>query len=60
MQKKIFYWSPHINRNVATVKAVLNSIKSLNRYSEDYQTVLLNTFGEWNYFKNYNKDIKFL
>lgn len=38
----------------------MNSIKSLNRYSEDYQTVLLNTFGEWNYFKNYNKDIKFL
>ena len=27
--KKIFFWSPHIDPQVATVKSVINSLKSL-------------------------------
>ena len=50
MQKKVFYWSPHINEQVATVKAVLNSAHSLSKYSKDFRPYVINTFGEWNNF----------
>jgi len=47
MNKKIVYWSPHIN-HVATVNAVLNSVKSLLRYSKDkFTPEIINVFGEW-------------
>ena len=52
MQKKVFYWSPHINEQVATVKAVLNSAHSLSRYSKDFRPYIINTFGEWNNFSS--------
>ena len=58
--KKIYYWSPHINENIATVKAVLNSIKSLKKYSNEYQVSLVNSFGEWSSFKENNKEINFI
>ena len=32
--KKSFYWSPHINEQIATVKAVVNSALSLIKYSK--------------------------
>ena len=35
--KKIFYWSPYLT-NVATIKAVINSIKSIKKYSREYKT----------------------
>ena len=45
---KIFYWSPHIS-HVATVTAVINSIKSVKRYSSDkIQCKLIDSIGEWN------------
>ena len=50
MKKKVFYWSPHINHQVATVKAVLNSAYSLKRYSKKYEPMIINAFGEWNKF----------
>ena len=50
--KKIIYWSPHINPQIATVKAVLNSAKSLSNYDKNFQVSIINVFGEWNKFKN--------
>jgi len=52
MQKKIFYWSPHINEQVATVKAVLNSAKSLSKYESNFKPHIINAFGEWNNFSS--------
>ena len=49
--KKIFYWSPHINHQVATCKAVLNSAYSLQKYSKNFEPIIINCFGEWDYFK---------
>jgi len=49
--KKVFYWCPHINHQVATCKAVLNSAYSLKRYSKNFDPIIINCFGEWDYFK---------
>ena len=52
--KKIFFWSPHIDPQVATVKSVYNSIKSLSRYKKDLSLTILNVFGEWDNFNHQN------
>ena len=52
MIKKVFYWSPHINQQIATVKAVVNSAFSLAKYDKNYEPIILNVFGEWNPLKN--------
>ncbi len=52
MKKKVFYWSPHINREVATVKAVLNSAYGLKKYNKNFEPTIINAFGEWNEFSN--------
>ena len=56
-KKIVCYWSPFIS-NVATVKAVLNSALSIKLYSNnEYDSVILDVFGEWNfnfYEKKYN------
>ena len=36
MAKKIFYWGPFIDENIATKKAILNSATAINKYSKDY------------------------
>lgn len=51
--KKIFYWSPYLT-NVATIEAVINSIKSVKRYSKNFNPVLINVCGE---FDNYKTDL---
>ncbi len=52
MKKEIFYWSPFI-APVATVKAVINSACSLNKYSKnDYLSYIINVAGEWDIYKN--------
>ena len=44
--KKIFYWSPHLS-NVATIKNVINSAKSLKRFNDkEYEMKLLNALEE--------------
>tara|TARA_Y100000992_G_scaffold293385_1_gene251952 strand:- start:13025 stop:14185 length:1161 start_codon:yes stop_codon:yes gene_type:complete len=44
---KIFYWCPFINK-VATVKAVYNSVLSVNKFSKKkYEGVIIDAFGEW-------------
>ena len=45
--KKIFYWSPHLS-NVATIKNVINSAKSLKKFAKkDYEISIIDTIGEW-------------
>ena len=55
MKKKIYYWGPFLD-NVATVKAMVNSAKSINRYSSKYSSTLIDAMGEWKYFReNYTE-----
>ena len=58
---KVYYWSPFIS-NVATTSAVINSIKSIKKFSKNkINCKILNVFKEWDFFKNeidiYNIDI---
>ena len=46
MKKKIYYWGPFLD-NVATVKAILNSAYSMNKYSKFFETSIINAVGEW-------------
>ena len=58
---KIFYWSPFFD-NIATIKAVLNSAKSLLKYQKNntYDVSIINAIGEWDdYKKNSTDDIQF-
>lgn len=44
---KIYYWSPFINY-VATTNAVINSIKSINKYSkEKFNCLIVDVLKEW-------------
>ena len=46
MKKKIYYWGPFLE-NVATIKAIFNSAYSINRYSNSFETSIINAVGEW-------------
>ncbi len=54
---KNYFWSPHIDPQVATLKSVSNSLNSLARYEKKSQNFLINVFGEWDEhnFINVNK-----
>ena len=52
--KSIYYWSPFTSK-VATVKAVINSAYSLNKYSKEFDTFIINSFGEWD---EYTEELK--
>ncbi len=46
-KKTVCYWSPFIS-NVATVKAVINSALSINKYSnQTFESLIIDVFGEW-------------
>ncbi len=45
-KQKIFYWSPSLV-NIATNKAVINSVYSMNRYSKKFEASIVNFFGEF-------------
>ncbi len=48
---KVYYWSPFIS-NVATTRAVINSIKSIKKFSKNkLNCKILNVFKEWDFFK---------
>ena len=51
MKKKVVYWSPFTSY-VATVKAVINSAKSINLYSTNFQSIILDAVGEWDNYQN--------
>ena len=61
MKKKIYYWGPFID-NVATIKAILNSAYSFNKYSKSFETSIINAVGEWDEVNldQKNKYIKFI
>ena len=48
-KKSIFVWSPFISK-VGTVQNVINSLNSINKYS-NLNTNLINVFGEWDNYK---------
>ena len=52
MKKTIYYWSPFLTK-VGTVKSTLNSAISLAKFSNDYNVIIINIFGEWTKYKNY-------
>ncbi len=45
--KKNYFWSPHIDPQIATLRSVSNSINSLTRYEKNSKNFLINVFGEW-------------
>ena len=48
---KVYYWSPFISY-VATTSAVINSIKSINKFSRgDIRCKIINVFKEWDTFE---------
>ena len=61
MKKKIFYWSPFLSP-IATSRAVINSASSLIKFSHNYESSILNFFGEFNLYKDEieKKNIKLL
>ena len=57
-KKKIAFWSPHI-AEVATIKAVFNSAKSLKKFSHSkFEPEIIDAFGEWRKMTNNNSEIK--
>ena len=49
-KKKLYYWSPGFV-HIATFKAVINSANSIDKYSYNYESSLINFFGEFNQYK---------
>ena len=60
MKKIVCYWSPFISE-VATVKAVINSAISVNKYSNHkFEALIIDAFGEWRKkFTHEHNDLKF-
>ena len=44
--KKIFYWSPCLNR-VGTLYSTINSAISVKKYSKNFEPIIINSCGEW-------------
>lgn len=61
LKKEIYYWGPFIDK-VATIKAMINSSKSINKYSLKFKSTLVDATGEWkNYFDKTNyENLKFV
>ena len=53
--KTIYYWSPFISK-VATIKAVYNSVNSINKYSNNkLSPKIIDVYGEWESYKYFNQ-----
>ena len=54
---KIFYWSPFTSSKIATVKAVINSAASLNKFFKRnlFQISIIDAVHEW---KDFEEEIK--
>ncbi len=56
----IYYWCPYLT-NIATINAVKRSAISIKKYSKkNFNVSILNSSGEWLFFKNNNFDINIL
>mgnify|MGYP006079528945 CR=1 FL=1 len=56
---QICYWCPFLT-HIATIDAVKNSAVSVRKYSKDSKNSnikILNSYGEWNFYKNNNDNI---
>lgn len=50
--KNVYYWSPFFS-NIATSKAVLNSVIALKKFSRNsYTPILINVIGEWDNYQD--------
>ena len=59
--KKNYFWSPHIDPQVATLKSVSNSLNSLGKFEKKFESTLINVFGEWDKYEfNFVKKINLL
>lgn len=61
MKKLVYYWSPTVSK-IATLEAVINSAYSLMLYSKKYDPYIINTIGEFNFYKNcfFRRKINFI
>ena len=57
MKHKIYYWSPFVSE-VATVKSVINSASSVNKYLSDYEAYIIDVYGEFSKYENKIKEKK--
>lgn len=48
--KSVYYWSPFLT-HVATISAVIESAKSLKKYSRKYDPVIIDACGEFERYK---------
>ena len=48
--KSVYYWSPFLT-HVATISAVIESAKSLKKYSKKYEPVIIDACGEFDSYK---------
>ena len=57
---KIFYWSPFTTSKIATVKAVINSAGSLNKFfnKNHFKTTIIDAVNEWKDFEDEIKEKK--
>ena len=51
MKKKVYYWSPFLSP-IATCKAVINSAFSLSKFSDKYESSIVNFFCEFDLLKD--------
>ena len=42
-----YFWSPHIDPQVATLRSVSNTLNFLSKYEKKSKNFLINVFGEW-------------
>lgn len=52
----IWYWCPFLT-HIATIDAVKNSAIAIKKYSKNNDIKILNSIGEWNFFKENDKKI---
>ena len=57
--KNIFYWSPFLSK-VATIKAVINSTHSINKYLDNnlYKTIIIDAVHEWSDYEKLLREKK--
>ena len=56
--KQIYYWSPHLSNDIATIKSVKNSASSFKDYSNSYSVSIIDSVGEWNGHKDFFENKK--
>ena len=47
MKRKIFFWGPFLDNKIATIKAIRNSVYSINNYSKIFEGYIIDAVGEW-------------